>query len=163
MTAPLDDRLRDLADRLDNSDLEELSESEMEDLKAECREALDALQPLADFWASVPDETKQRLRERVDMHLEQGHYDAELRTPDGGVFKVGPAHVWGNSLTPKQNVDLPIGRVPEHLWDSGLGECELTIYSSEGFPLLSGPLRDDGNRQDGLNQICVAVEYTEQT
>ena len=88
MTAPLDDRVRDLADRLDDADPEELSDSEKEDIRDEWRDVLDALQPLADFWASVPDETKQRLRERVDMRLEQGHYDAELRTPDGGVFKV---------------------------------------------------------------------------
>lgn len=113
---------------------------------------------ISQFWASLSDEEKQRLRERADMRVEDGRYDAELRTPDGGVFKVSPAYVWGDSLRPKQNVDLPLERVPSHLRDSGLGECELTIFSSDGVPLLSGPLTDDGNRQDGLNSICVAVE-----
>lgn len=75
------------------------------------------------------------------------------------MFKVGPAHVWGNSLDTKRNVDLPLERVPAHLRDSGLGDCMLTLFSAEGLPLLTGPLQDDGNRQDSLNHIYVAVEY----
>jgi len=120
----------------------------------------DLAQRLVDLWESIPEDIREQIDERADMRLEQGHYDAELRTPDGGVFTVGPVFAWGHSVAPKQNVDVPIEHVPEHLRDSGLDECEMVLYSSEGIPLLDGPLRDDGNRQDGLNQICVAIEYT---
>lgn len=122
----------------------------------------DAFEAIVDFWESIPDEAKQKFSERAEMQLEQGHYDAELRTPDGGVFQVGPVFVWGKSLSVRETLDIPIEKVPPHLRDSGLGECELTLYSSEGIPLLTGPLHDDGNRQDGLNQICVAVEYADE-
>ena len=121
----------------------------------------DALRMFAEAYASLPDEAIEQYRERLEWRIDEGWYDAVLHTPDGGAFNVGPVNVWGKSLVPeKQNVDLPIERVPAHLRDEGLGECELTIHSSDGAPLLSGPLRDDGNRQDGLNCICVAVEYS---
>lgn len=112
----------------------------------------------SEFLEELSEEVEQQARrECVSYRVDHGHYPAKLETPDGGVFDVGPAYVWGNRFDGKQNVDLFIHRVPEVYRDSGLGECELTIYTDDGVPLLSGELKDDGNRQDGLNSICVAI------
>lgn len=117
------------------------------------------LETLASMIDNLPDDAIEQHRERIEFDIDEGLYQqAKLHTPDGGEFVVGPAHVWGSGYPPnKQNVDIPIRRVPERLRDSGLGECSLTISNNAGIPLVSGPLKDDGNRQDGLGTICVAV------
>lgn len=122
---------------------------------------LDFFEALSNLVENVPDEVIEQYDERVEMHPDEGMYEkAKLRTPEGASFLVGPVHLWGKMslFNGKQNVDLPIEKIPEHLHESGLGECELTVFSDLGVPLLSGDLRDDGNFQEGLGTVCVAVQ-----
>lgn len=117
------------------------------------------LQGMRAMMDALPDDWEEKHRERIEYEVDGGIYDAELHTPDGGSFILDPARVWDPGLgRRKRNVDIRISQTPEHLRDSGLGNCELTIYSQSGVPLLSGPLKDDGNRQDGLGSICVAIQ-----
>ncbi|MFC6724990.1 hypothetical protein ACFQE1_11530 [Halobium palmae] len=124
--------------------------------REQVRRMIETLQEISE---GLDEETKRRLRERVEYSIDEGNYEsAELHAPDDVVYAVGPVHVWGSGFSRgRQNVDLFIEQVPEHLRDSGLAECELTIYSANGVPLLHGSLEDDGNRQDGLGRICVVV------
>lgn len=127
-----------------------------EDAKS-TRQILQGVRKMID---ALPDDWEEKHRERIEFEVDGGIYErTELRTPEGGTFLLGPARVWDAGLNRrKRNVDIKIDRTPEHLRDSGLRDCELTIYSESGIPLLTGPLKDDGNRQDGLGTICVAIQ-----
>lgn len=125
------------------------------------KRTLSALRGLID---ALPDEVLDRQRERIEFTPTNGLYErAVLNTPDGASFLVGPARLWGSGLGARQNIDVPIDAVPEHLHDSGLGDCELTVYNPQNQPILRGTLVDDGNVQAGLNTICVAVDGPDST
>lgn len=116
---------------------------------------------LKGFLNEVPDDVIEQYHQRIEFQVDNGRYEkAKLHTPNGGEFLVGPVNLWGsNYMKWEKNVDVPIEKVPQDLRDNGLRNCELTVFGSSGMPLIHGPLKDDGNRQDSFGTICVAVVH----
>lgn len=133
-----------------------------EDLRRNIEKAADAVDAdlvvgdpisLEDLVEALRADTE--LAERHSLHDQIGIYEqAWLGGPDGERYELSDVYFWAQRMDGHCNVDIPSDGVPA---DVALADCHLTINTPAGDELLSGQLRDDGNRQDGLGTISVCV------